>query len=111
MSKDFFSYPVKYDHNVSIKPNIKKVEFGDGYEQRSSGGLNSILKTYALSFAGSREDCDDIERFLSDKGGYKSFLWYSPVDYKNILVVCEDWSKQGAGNTASLSFTFREVVN
>ncbi len=111
MSKDFFSYPVKYDHNVAIKPNIKKVEFGDGYEQRSAGGLNSILKTYALSFAGSREDCDDIERFLSDKGGYKSFYWHSPIDYKDILVICESWTKQGSGNTGSLSFSFREVVN
>lgn len=111
MSKDFFNYAVKYDHNAQISPTIKKVSFGDGYEQRSPSGLNNILKTYALSFAGSREDCDDVELFLSSKGGYQSFYWYSPIDYKNILVVCESWSKQGSGNTGSLSFSFREVVN
>lgn len=35
---------------LSITPKVKKVQFGDGYSQRSMDGINAIPKVFSLEF-------------------------------------------------------------
>ncbi|MGA0408694.1 MAG: phage tail protein, partial [Limisphaerales bacterium] len=45
-------------------PNVRKVQFGDGYESRFTMGINQDPKVYNLTFEVSETDSDTIETFL-----------------------------------------------
>lgn len=93
------------------KPKVKRVQFGDGYEQRSKDGINADLKTYSLKFVKRDIEINDIERFLEEKGGVESFL-YSHKRGALRLCICEEWSRVDIDfQTSEISATFREVVN
>lgn len=68
-------------------------KFGDGYEQRSSIGLNPILPTWSLTFTGLRKEIDPIDVFLEARGGAESFQWKTP-DEEGGLYVCRKWTKK-----------------
>ena len=42
-------------------PRLRKMSFGDGYEQRSTKGINNTEETYSVSFKNSpKQDIDNI---------------------------------------------------
>ena len=44
-----------------VKPTILKVQFGDGYEQRVSEGLNPLKETFSINFDNRpKAEIDDI---------------------------------------------------
>ncbi|ENG6642811.1 phage tail protein, partial [Escherichia coli] len=64
---------------VSEKPSVVRVRFGDGYEQRRPTGLNPQLKTFQAVFRVTDESTRRwLEEFLSWHGGYRAFLWRPP---------------------------------
>ena len=92
-------------------PNIRKVQFGDGYEQRLSFGLNQNPKTYNLTFQVSETDADTIETFLDARAGDNAaFDFTPPGELASSKFVCETWSKSIPYlNRATIQATFREV--
>ncbi|WP_337261182.1 MULTISPECIES: phage tail protein [unclassified Serratia (in: enterobacteria)] len=95
---------------VSVKPKVKVVSFGDGYEQRSPDGINNQLRSYSLQFSGSAEDVRTIDQFLTEHGGAQAFSWLPPDTLKSALFKCEEWNLAVNGYWNSLSATFQEVV-
>ena len=95
----------------SNKPVIFKAEFGDGYEQRLSLGINQNPKMYDLTFEVSETDADTIETFLDARAvDSASFDFTPPGESSSSKFVCEAWSKTVIYlNRASISATFREV--
>lgn len=109
--KETFYWSVLYNHSTEAAPVIDAVTFGDGYEQARPKGLNHDLRTYSLTKNGRREDIDDVDQFLTSHGGYKSFYFYSPVRYKEVLVKCRSWSRTPPDTiNGSITMTFEEVV-
>lgn len=45
-----FTYTPSFEATESSRPNVRKVEFGDGYSQRLTLGLNQNPKEWALVF-------------------------------------------------------------
>lgn len=56
-----------YSFSKNTSPNVRKVVFGDGFEQRLSFGINQNPKTYSLEFNVSEADSDVIEAFLNSR--------------------------------------------
>ena len=56
---------------------INRIEYGDGYSQRSLDGINWRRETWDLVFKGFSSELDAIEAFL-DTQGAASFDWYPP---------------------------------
>ena len=82
------------------QPATRRVQFGDGYEQRLSLGINQNPKMYDLTFEVSETDADTIETFLDARA----------ADSASFDFVCEAWSKTVIYlNRASITATFREV--
>jgi len=89
------------DRNLqhSSKPRVLKMSFGDGYEQRLKDGINSIVKTFSLSFNNrEKAEIDDIMTFFDLKGGVTSFDFTYPDSNsggseKTIRVVCEEYTQ------------------
>tara|TARA_B100000902_G_scaffold394606_1_gene451277 strand:+ start:256 stop:600 length:345 start_codon:yes stop_codon:yes gene_type:complete len=101
-----------YGASKSSQPKVRKVQFGDGYEQRFSLGINQNPKIWSLTFENiSEADSDTIEAFLDARAAdNESFSWSPPDETSTYKWVCEKWSKVlPYGNLATIQATFRQV--
>ena len=107
----FPSITPTYGLQKSSSPVVRTVRFGDGYEQRTSLGLNQNPKVYTLTFEVSETDSDTIETFLDARAADNaSFDFTPPGEASSSKFVCEKWSKSIPYlNRASIQATFREV--
>ena len=107
----FPSITTTYGLQKRSSPVVRTVRFGDGYEQRTSLGLNQNPKVYNLTFNVSETDADTIETFLDARAADNaSFDFTPPGEGSSSKFVCEDWSKSIPYlNRASIQATFREV--
>ena len=111
----------------SAKPKVRKIKFGDGYEQRSTKGINNIDETYTVNFKNrTKEEADNIAGYLTSLNGVTAFNFTVPDNAtteeitgvldsttdneKTIKVVCESVNETYTnGSHFSLTATFRRV--
>ena len=107
----FPSITPTYGLQKSSAPNIRKVQFGDGYEARLTYGINQNPKVFNLTFEVSETDADTIETFLDARAAdYASFDFTPPGESSASKFVCEQWSKSIPYlNRATIQATFRQV--
>jgi len=100
-----------YGTQKSSAPVVRKVQFGDGYEQRLTYGLNQNPKIYNLTFEVSETEADTIETFLDARAADNaSFTFTPPGESASAKFVCEQWSKSIPYlNRATIQATFRQV--
>ena len=99
-----------------VTPRVQLAQFGDGYEQRLSTGINPLQESYDVAFTNrARAEADDIIAFFENKKGSTNFNFTIPDtnsggNEKIIKVVCDDWSLSYLNAEASsISATFRRV--
>ena len=92
-------------------PNVRKVQFGDGYEARLTYGLSQNPKVFNLTFEVSETDADTIETFLDARADDNAaFDFTPPCESAGAKFVCETWSKSIPYlNRATIQATFRQV--
>lgn len=105
-----FSYIADYTANRTIKPRVRALKFGDGYEQRTADGINTQPATWALSFnARTTTEADAIESFLSTHAGITVFDWTPPVGAAG-RYICREWNRVCERfNINSVTCTFEQV--
>jgi len=108
---NFPSITPTYGVQKSSAPVTRKVQFGDGYEQRLTFGLNQIPKSFSLTFEVSETDADTIETFLDARAvDNASFDFTPPGEGSSSKFVCEQWTKSIPYlNRATIQATFRQV--
>ena len=101
-----------YGAAKASKPNIKNVQFGDGYSQRLRYGLNTDLKSWTLTWQNITEaNTDTIETFLEARGGAEHFDWSPPDETETYKWICQQWSKQmTSAGLNQLTATFQQVI-
>jgi len=101
-----------YGLRKSSSPNVRQVQFGDGYSMRTVFGINQDLKMYSPSWKNiSETDADTISTFLEARGGQESFDWTPPGEGSSSKFICQKWSKSiGYKNRATIQATFQEVA-
>jgi len=62
------------------EPVVRRVQFGDGYEQRLKYGLNQNPKTWSLTFMVNTTEANTIETFLDDQAASAASFDWSPPD-------------------------------
>lgn len=92
-------------------PKIRKVQFGDGYQQRVTFGLNQNAKKWSLTFMVNDTDADTIEAFLDARAAdADSFEWTPPGEVTAGRWVCMEWNRELIGDQFnSISTTFEQV--
>jgi len=91
-------------------PNVRIAEFGSGYSQRTTFGINQNPKSYTLTFEVSETDADTIEDFLDARGGAEHFDFTPPGESSSSKFICRDWSKSIPYlNRATIQATFEQV--
>lgn len=92
------------------QPSVRTAQFGSGYSQRTTFGLNQNPKVWSLSWEVSETEADTIEDFLDARGGVENFEW-SPLDEAATYKwVCREWEKSIPYlNRATITATFEQV--
>ena len=102
-----FTYIPSFTASESSQPSVRKVQFGDGYQQRLRFGLNTDSKIWQLTFT-NRTDSqrETILSFLEARGGVESFDWTPPRGTAG-KYVCSEWNMDMLNcnnNTITASF-------
>ena len=106
----FPSITPTYGLQKNSAPNIRIAQFGSGYSQRSTLGINQNPKVYSLTFEVSETDADTIETFLDARGGTENFDFTPPGEASSGKYICRKWSKSIPYlNRARIQATFEEV--
>ena len=91
------------------KPRANKIQFGDGYEQRITDGLNSNMEVWSVTFKRAKAEIDIIDDFLSDRSAVEAFNWVNPNGH-SIVVKCEEWdTSYDSPGYDTLTATFTQV--
>lgn len=92
-------------------PKTRKVQFGDGYEQRMVFGLFQNPKIWDLTWtAKSNTVADAIEAFFDGLGGQQSFTWIPLDESSSSKFIVESWSRDFvAYNINTITATFKQV--
>lgn len=94
------------------QPVVRKVQFGDGYEQRLTYGLNQNPRVWDLTWtAKDSTDADAIEAFFDARAADNASFTWTPLDevtaYKWVV---ESWSRDlRYANVNTITATFRQV--
>ena len=105
-----FTFTPSFTASLEEQPIIRRVKFGDGYEQRFPYGLNTQPKKWSLQFL-NRTDTErnNILTFLRARGAAESFDWTDPNSYVGKWI-CAQWNtSQESCNFNNITATFEEV--
>jgi len=87
----------------------RKSQFGDGYAQVSSDGLNGETDSWSLSFGGLTEEIGPPLAFIRRHRGARSFLWTNPEGVLG-MYRCETFRQQRKpSGVVVLSATFERA--
>lgn len=107
----FPSYSPVYPATKASQPKTRRVQFGDGYQQRLRFGLNQNPKEWNLTFDLSDDDADIVEAFLNARAeDSASFDWTPPDTTTSYKWVCDSWSRDMyVFQRSKIKVTFRQV--
>lgn len=86
------------DYGLTDQPEFRvdTVKLGDGYEQRRPAGINSVRRSWSVTWSLiSLAEMQTLRDFLKSKKGVEAFEWTLPIEGETVRVVC----KQGASST------------
>ena len=91
----FPDYNPVFSANKTDITNTRTVQFGDGYQQRVSFGLNQDPKVWSLTFNVKDSDADIIETFLEARGkDGASFDWSPPDEATTYKWICQSFGRE-----------------
>ena len=98
--------------NLLMRPTVRRVAFGDGYEQRLAFGINTQPQVWSLEFRGrTNTEAAAIDAFLRTRGGVQAFDW-TPPGGTAAKFVCEEWSRSvDEPNVETVRATFKQVFD
>ena len=101
-----------YGMRKNSAPSVRIAQFGSGYQQRSTFGINQNLKVYQFNWNNiSETDADEIETFLDARAGVENFDYTPQGESASKKFICRQWNKSIPYlNRASISATFEEVA-
>ncbi len=100
-----------YGAQKNSRPNVRTVQFGDGYQQRLTYGLNQNPKSWNLTWEVSETDADTIETFLNNRAADNASFDWTPLDEATSYKwICPEWNKSVPyKNRATITATFQQV--
>ena len=107
----FPSIESSYGLSKVSTPDVNIAQFGSGYSQRSTFGINQNLKTWNLRWENiSETDSDTIETFLDARAGKENFDFTAPGEGSSSKYICKSWTKTiPYPNLATIQAVFEEV--
>ena len=100
-----------YNSRKTNAPNTRVVKFGDGYEHRTSFGLNQNAKIFNLTFVESEADADTLTDFFDARAvDGANFTYTVPTESAMNFVVEGGYTKTNTYlGRATVQVSFRQV--
>ena len=94
------------------EPNVRIAQFGSGYSQRSTFGINQNLKIYNFNWRNiSETDADEIETFLDARAGVENFDYTPPHHSSALKFICTRRTRTAIlNNRVIMNLTFEQVA-
>ena len=110
MSNRIFNWDTSFEGNLGTNTfNVLSSQFGDGYEQNISVGINSRKGSWPFNLKAKKSVIVEIKTFLDEHKGSDSFLWESPLDGQ-IRVKAGEYQIENRGSDLyRISTTFTQV--
>ena len=101
-----------YESSKGSSPQVRIAQFGSGYSQRTTMGINQNLKVWSFQWNNiSETNADEIEVFLNARGGVESFDYTPPGESSGSKFICKEWDKTIPYlNRATITASFEEVA-
>lgn len=91
---------------------VNKNQFGDGYEQRTSIGINNKTKHWSGTKTGPLDTViRPIEAFLDDHASVKPFLWTDPHGNTKQYTCAGASTPQRQGNFWQITLNFEQFMS
>lgn len=74
-----FTWKTERDVQPTIDYKVITAQFGDGYAQTSSDGINNKSEQYAVKINVYEEEAKKVKAFFDRHQGWKSFFWTPPL--------------------------------
>lgn len=88
---------------------VTRVQFGDGYSQAISEGINNHTQEWQMEFAGKHIEA--IRQFFLKHAGWRSFEWVNPLGEKGLYRVDAVTTRHHGNKTVSISCKFTQVFH
>lgn len=110
MTTDAFTWPVRITSSEDLNVSTNEAQFGEGYKQISSKGINTSVETWSLTCNGITANMIPIRVFLRDHV-ITSFWWVNPWGEEKLYRVKRDSinSKFINGGFVEISFAFEQA--
>jgi len=101
-----------YGVSKKSQPDIQVTQFGSGYSQRATFGINQNLKTWNFVWNNITEtQSDEIEDFLDARGGVENFDYQPHGESASKKYICVSWDKTiPYTGRATITATFIQVA-
>lgn len=111
MALETFTWQIEKGASGDITQRVRSKQFGDGYSQTVSDGINNKQQSWPYSHTGSKERVKDIIAFLDRHKGAKGFLWTPPLGELG-LYKCNGYKPvHKGGNVYTLTATFEQTFH
>lgn len=110
MANDTFTWGVLVGGNEALNVSTMQAQFGDGYRQIASSGINSAIETWSLSRRDTVANIAAVRTFLKTHV-ISSFWWTNPWGERHLYRVKNDSiaTKWLTESFVELSFTFEQA--
>ena len=106
-----FTWCVSIDSSETTTQTVNRVQFGDGYEQVSSFGINNKRKTWQCSRQDYKPVIDDIYNFLGSTQAVEPF-YFQPIKTEQgftVRLVGEVSRQKIGGDVWKISFNLEQA--
>lgn len=106
-----FTWDIDASSSETVTHSVNKVQFGDGYEQVSSFGINNKRKTWQCSKQSYKSTIDDIYNFLGSTQAVEPF-YFQPIKTEQgftVRLVGEISRQKIGGDVWKISFNLEQT--
>lgn len=103
---DTFKWRVERDVDATIEYKIIETQFGDGYKQTSTDGINTKSEQYAITVHAYEDEAKEIMAFFDKQKGWKSFFWTPPLGELSLYTCTDPKPSAQGGGLYTITATF-----
>lgn len=101
-----FKWRIERDFDPTIEYRVITAQFGDGYRQTSTEGINVKNESYSIKLHAKEDEAKEIMAFFDEHAGWKSFLWTPPLGELGLYTCANPTPKAVGGGLYTITGNF-----
>lgn len=111
MAIERFAWQIEKGAAGDIKQRTRSKQFGGGYSQSVSDGINNKMQSWPISHTGTAARIKEIIAFLDRHKGANAFLWTPPLGELGLYKCTGYQPSHKGGSVYTLTATFEQTFH